>query len=83
MVHVADTRDVARAALIERWDVERRAAPQPTAAFPPWQGMQYMRDQFSRRAKLSPLDNDRYSGVRWTTVREHLSRILHRSAELP
>ncbi len=27
MVHVADTRDVARAALIERWDVERRAAP--------------------------------------------------------
>lgn len=27
MVHAADTRDGARAALIERWDVERRAAP--------------------------------------------------------
>ena len=27
MVHAADTRDAARAALIERWDVERHAAP--------------------------------------------------------
>ena len=27
MVHAADTRDAARVALIDRWDVERRAAP--------------------------------------------------------
>ena len=27
MVHMADTRDLARAALIDRWDAERRAAP--------------------------------------------------------
>jgi Ti-type conjugative transfer relaxase TraA len=27
MVHAADTRDAARAALIDRWDTERRAAP--------------------------------------------------------
>ena len=48
-------------------------APQPNAAFPPWQGMQYMRDQFSGQAKLDPLDNGRYPGLTWTSAREHLS----------
>ena len=27
-----------------------------------------MRDQFSGRAKLQPLDNARYSDLRWTSV---------------
>ncbi len=49
-------------------------APQPKAAFPPWQGMQYMRDQFSGLAKLTPLDNDRYPDVAWTSVRELLAK---------
>ncbi len=48
--------------------------PQPGAAFPPWQGMQYMRDMFSGRGKLDPLDNGRYPGLRWTSVREQLRR---------
>lgn len=48
-------------------------ASQPGAAFPPWQGMQYMRDMFSGRGKLHPLDNDRYPGLRWTSVREQLA----------
>ena len=48
-------------------------APHPEAAFPPWQGMQYMRDQFSGLVKLEPLDNGRYSGIAWTSVRQHLS----------
>jgi len=48
-------------------------APQPRAAFPPWQGMQYMRDMFSGRGKLHPLDNDRYPGLRWISVREQLA----------
>lgn len=54
--------------------VAKLVAPQPKAAFPPWQGMQYMRDQFSSDAKLTPLDNDRYPNLRWTTVRDHLVR---------
>ena len=61
--------------------IARLVAPQPTAAFPPWQGMQYMRDQFSGRARLSPLDNDRYPGMRWTTTREHLSHLFQTSGE--
>ena len=48
-------------------------APQPGAAFPPWQGMQYMRDMFSGQGKLHPLDNDHYPEVRWTSVREQFA----------
>ena len=48
-------------------------APQPQAAFPPWQGMQYMRDMFSGRGKLHPLNNDRYPGLHWTSVQERLA----------
>ena len=48
-------------------------APQPHAVFPPWQGMQYIRDMFSGRGQLQPLDNDRYPNLRWTSVREHLA----------
>ena len=53
--------------------VAKLVAPQPRAAFPPWQGMQYMRDMFSGRGKLEPLDNDRYPGQRWTSVRKQLA----------
>jgi hypothetical protein len=35
--------------------------------------MQYMRNMFDGRAKLEPLDNDRYPGMRWTTARDVLS----------
>ena len=55
--------------------IAKLVAPQPGAAFPPWQGMQYMRDQFSGRAKLSPLDNARYPGLTWTSVRQHLANL--------
>jgi len=48
-------------------------APQPRAAFPPWQGLQYLRDMFSGRARLTPLDNGRYPELRWTSVHEALA----------
>ena len=43
------------------------------AVYPPWQGMQYMHNMFSGRVKLDPLDNDRYPGIRWATVRDVLA----------
>ena len=55
--------------------IAKLIAPQPDAAFPPWQGMQYMRDQFSGLVRLSHLDNDRYPGLTWTSARDHLSTI--------
>jgi uncharacterized protein YbjT (DUF2867 family) len=51
----------------------KRFAPQPHDTFPAWQGMQYMRDQFSGRAQLTPLDTARYPDLRWTTVQQMMA----------
>jgi nucleoside-diphosphate-sugar epimerase len=59
--------------------VAKLVAPQPHAAFPPWQGMQYMRDMFSGRGQLDPLDNDRYPDLRWTSVLAHLHTVFARA----
>ena len=48
--------------------VAQTVAPQEGETFPAWQGMQYMRDMFSGRGKLRPLDNDRYPEIEWTRV---------------
>jgi nucleoside-diphosphate-sugar epimerase len=53
--------------------VAREVAPGEQELYPAWQGMQYMRNMFDGRAKLEPLDNDRYPGIRWTTARGVLS----------
>jgi hypothetical protein len=53
--------------------VARTVAPGEKEIFPAWQGMQYMRNMFDGRAKLEPLDNDRYPSLHWTTVRGVLS----------
>jgi nucleoside-diphosphate-sugar epimerase len=53
--------------------VARTVAPAEKGLFPAWQGMQYMRNMFDGRAKLEPLDNDRYPGICWVTVRDVLS----------
>ena len=53
--------------------VARRVAPGGTDPFPPWQGMQYMRDMFSGEGQLRPLDNARYPDLRLRSVREHLT----------
>jgi len=53
--------------------ITRRLAPAPKEVFPPWQGMQYLHNMFTGRPKLTPLDNDRYPDLRWTTVQELLA----------
>lgn len=53
--------------------VARFFNPGEKELYPPWQGMQYMRNMFSGLPKLEPLDNDRYPGLHWTTVREVLA----------
>ncbi len=54
-------------------NVMRTVAPGSEELYPSWQGMQYMRNMFEGRAKLDPLDNDRYPDIRWTTARDILS----------
>jgi nucleoside-diphosphate-sugar epimerase len=53
--------------------ITRAILPKSSAVYPPWQGMQYMHNMFSGRAKLDPLDNDRYPGMQWTTARDVLA----------
>lgn len=53
--------------------VTRRLAPAPREVFPPWQGMQYLHNMLTGQPKLTPLDNDRYTGLRWTTVQQVLA----------
>jgi hypothetical protein len=53
--------------------VAQTVAPAEKQLYPAWQGMQYMRNMFDGRAMLEPLDNGRYPGTRWTTVRDVLS----------
>lgn len=38
--------------------------------FPTWQGMQYMENMMSGDGALERLDNDRYTGLTWTTLEE-------------
>ncbi len=54
--------------------VTRTLMPAKNEVFPPWQGMQYLRNMLSGRAKLDPLDNDRYPEIRFTTVREVIEK---------
>jgi nucleoside-diphosphate-sugar epimerase len=56
------------AALIQR---DRAADPESEKnPYPRWQGMQYMHNMFSGRAKLEPLDNARYPNMQWTSARD-------------
>lgn len=58
-------------------------APQQAEVFPTWQGMQYMRDQFSGAARLTPLDNDRYPGLEWTSLKTRLVQRYSTSPPTP
>lgn len=53
--------------------VARTLAPGGEELYPAWQGMQYMRNMFDGRANLESLDNLRYPGILWSTVRDVLS----------
>jgi uncharacterized protein YbjT (DUF2867 family) len=44
--------------------------------YPPWQGMQYMRNMIDARINLSAADNNRYPSVRWTKVKDVLMKHL-------
>lgn len=52
----------------------RRLAPgRPDPVFPAWQGMQYTLDMFSGVVRLTPLDNDRYPDLRWTSLHDRVA----------
>lgn len=52
--------------------VTRFFSPSKNELYPAWQGMQYMRDLMEGRILFQKYDNDRYSFIHWTTVKEFL-----------
>jgi len=52
--------------------ITKTLLPKPEEVFPPWQGMQYLHNMYTGLPKLIHLDNERYPGMRWTTVEEVL-----------
>lgn len=53
--------------------ITRSVYPKKEEVFPPWQGMQYLRNMLSGIPKLEPIDNDRYPDIKWTTVKDVLA----------
>ena len=52
--------------------ISRKLAPGEKELYPAWQGMQYMHNMIDERSRVEKLDNDRYSDMHWTTIREVL-----------
>ena len=52
--------------------VTRFFSPSENELYPAWQGMQYMRDLMEGRIIFQKYDNDRYSYIKWTSVKEFL-----------
>jgi nucleoside-diphosphate-sugar epimerase len=58
--------------------IAKTFSPSKDDLYPAWQGMQYMHNMIDERAKIDQLDNDRYPGMHWTSVKELL--IQHQEA---
>jgi uncharacterized protein YbjT (DUF2867 family) len=49
-------------------------APGTKELYPPWQGMQYMRDMMEGRIAFQKYENDRYPNIKWTSVKDFLNK---------
>jgi nucleoside-diphosphate-sugar epimerase len=54
--------------------IAKTIAPGKKELYPAWQGMQYMRDMLDERGKIDAYDNNRYPEMKWTSVKEMLSK---------
>ena len=52
--------------------IGRTLSPAKKDLYPAWQGMQYMRDMMEGKAKAGPYANNRYEGMKWTTIKDFL-----------
>ena len=55
--------------------ITKTLVPNKQEVFPPWQGMQYLHNMYTGLPKLSPLDNDRYTDIQWTSVQDVLKTV--------
>ena len=62
--------------------ITRTLVPQKKKVFPPWQGMQYLHNMLTGLPKFTQLNNQRYPGVRWTSVDEVLAKAVRSALEV-
>jgi nucleoside-diphosphate-sugar epimerase len=58
----------------------RTFSPGKNELYPAWQGMQYMHNMIDKRSKMISLDNDRYAGIEWTSIRKFLETHIKETA---
>ena len=54
--------------------IARKLAPAENELYPAWQGMQYLHNMIDERSKIETLDNARYLGIQWETVRDVIAK---------
>ncbi len=54
--------------------IAKKMAPAKDDLYPAWQGMQYMRNMIDKRADLKTMDNNRYPGMKFTSVKDLLRK---------
>lgn len=54
--------------------IAKTLTPPTDDPFPAWQGMQYFANMFDGRAKLEPLDNNRYPDLKWTSFEAFIAQ---------
>ena len=63
--------------------IAQKLAPGEKELYPAWQGMQYMHNMIDERSKIEKLDNDRYAEIKWTTVKDVLTKYQVNSGLYP
>lgn len=62
--------------------ITRKISPAENELYPAWQGMQYMRNMIDERSILKQTDNQRYSDMRWTTIRDVLLHFIQAKTDI-
>ncbi len=53
-------------------------SPGSNELYPAWQGMQYMRDMMEGRVKINDYNNNRYTNINWTSIKEYLEKNVNK-----
>jgi hypothetical protein len=56
----------------------RLCSPSEKELYPAWQGMQYMHNMIDERSNIVELNNNRYSNIKWTSVKMLLQEFVSR-----
>jgi nucleoside-diphosphate-sugar epimerase len=56
----------------------RLFSPSEKELYPAWQGMQYMHNMIDERSNIVELNNNRYSNIKWTSVKMLLQEFVSR-----